>query len=207
MKVINFRECINPIWAKKARYKKICQLVKLKPSHKILNVGCGEGLSFEVFNKTNKIVGLDIFQKPKIFQRNFSYVQGDGANMSIFGNKQFDLVVCIGVLEHIFPFHKLKKVISEIQRVGKRYIVVVPHYYTPLEPHSQLLFWQHYPDTLKSFLIKYMSVGYFKKNHQGEFEKLHYFKKEKWQSFFPGSEVVSYNHILRGLIKNYIIFK
>ena len=101
----------------------------------------------------------------------------------------------------------LKKAAKEIQRVGKRYVVVVPHFYTPMEPHSQMPFWQLYPDSLKSFIIKHFSVGYFKKNYRGKFEKLHYFKKEGWQSLFPGSSVVSYNHILGGVIRNYLVYR
>ncbi len=205
--MINFREYINPVGARKRRYEKIRHLAGLKPTHKILNVGCGEGLSLEAFNKKNKIVGLDIFAKPKIFQKNFSYVQGDAAKMSFFKDKEFDLVVCIGMVEHILPFKKLKRVAREIQRVGKGYVIVVPHFYTPLEPHYQLPFWQHYPKGLKSFLIKHFSIGYFKKNSQGKFTKLNYFKKKKWYSLFPSSTIISYNHILGGLVKNYIIFK
>ena len=127
--------------------------------------------------------------------------------MSFFKDGGFDLVICIGVLEHIIPFGKLKRVAREIQRVGKSYVVVVPHFYTPLEPHYQLPFWQHYPDGFKSFLIKHLSIGYFKKNPRGEFTKLNYFKEEGWYALFPGSSIISYNHILGGLIKNYIIYK
>ena len=207
IEMINFRKYINPVLARKRRYEEICQLVGLNPTDKILNVGCGEGLSFEAFNKKNKIIGLDTFARKKIFQGNFSYLQGDASDMSVFKDRQFDLVICIGVLEHIFPFNKLKRAVNEIQRVGKSYVIIIPHFYTPLEPHYQLPFWQLYPESLKSFLIKHFSIGYIKKNSQGEFEKLNYFKKEKWHSLFPGSSIVSHNHILGGVIKNYIIYK
>jgi ubiquinone/menaquinone biosynthesis C-methylase UbiE len=204
--MINFRKHINPVQARKKRYQKICQLVGLKPEDKILNVGCGEGLSFEAFNQKNKIIGLDTFAKPRIFQKNFSYLQGDAADLGPFKNKEFDLVISIGVLEHIFPFKKLKKVAAEIQRVGKNYAVVIPHFYTPLEPHYQLPFWQLYPKKIKSFLTRHFSIGYIKKNSRGKFTKLNYFKKEKWLSLFPGSKIITHNHILGGLIKNYILF-
>lgn len=205
--MINFRKFINPVRTRKRRYRKICKLVNLKPNHRILDVGCGMGISLEAFNKENEIVGLDIYPKQKIFQDNFSYVKGDGGNMKVFKNKEFDLVICIGVLEHIFSFEKLKKMAEEIQRVGKSYAIVVPHMYTLIEPHYQLPFWQFYPDNFKSFLIKRFSIGCFKKDPGGKFEKLHYFKKEKWLSLFPGSSIVSYNHIYFGLIRDYIIFK
>lgn len=207
MKMINFRAYINPLRARKKRYQRICRLVGLKSEHKVLDIGCGEGLSFEAFNQKNRIVGLDIFPRSKISQKNFHYRQGDASNQSHFKEQEFDLVVCIGVLEHIFPFKKLKKITREIQRIGKGYIVIVPHFYTPFEPHSQLPFWQHYPERLKSSLIKHFSVGYFPKNPQGRYEKLNYLKKNQWQTFFPGSTIIGYNHILWGIIKNYLIYK
>lgn len=205
--MINFRKFINPVQARRKRYKKICELVNLQPNHKILDVGCGLGLSFETFNMKNKIVGLDIYPRQKIFRNNFNYIMGDGENMTFFRNKEFDLVVCIGVLEHIFPFKKLKRIAKEIQRVGKLYVVVVPHMYTIIEPHYQLPLWQFYPNHLKAFLIKHSNIGWYPKNPQGEFIQLNYFKKEKWLSLFPSASVVSYNHIFFGLIRNYIIFK
>jgi len=180
--------------------------LSIQPGDRILDIGCGEGLSFERFNKKNKIVGLDTAKKQRIFQKNFKYIKGDGSNLP-FKNKEFDLVICIGVLEHIFPFKKLKKAIKEIQRVGKSYLIVVPHMYTFIEPHYQLPFWQLYPDKLKSSLIKHFNITWYKKNSKGKFEKLNYFKKEKWLSLFPGASIISYNHIVFGLIRNYIILK
>jgi len=203
--MVNFRKLINPVRARKRRYQKICQLISLKPADKILDIGCGEGLSFERFNKKNKIVGLDTFLKPRIFQKNFKYIKGDGVDLSFFKDKEFELVVCIGVLEHIFPFKKLERTAKEIQRVGKSYIIVIPHFYTFIEPHYQLPFWQLYPDKFKSFLIKHFNITWYKRNRKGRFKKINYFKKKKWLSLFPQASIVSYNHI-PGLIWNYIIY-
>jgi ubiquinone/menaquinone biosynthesis C-methylase UbiE len=203
--MFNFRKFINPVRARKRRYQKICQLVNLKAKDKILDLGCGEGLSFENFNQENKIVGLDK-SKQRIFQKNFSYCQGDAANLKRFKNKEFDLVVCIGVLEHLFPWQKLRKAAKEIQRVGKKYVVVVPHFYTLIEPHYQLPFWQFYPDCFKSWLIKHFNITWYHKNSRGKFTQLNYFNKQKWLSLFPRAAIISHHHI-GGLIRNYIIFK
>lgn len=202
--MINFRKFINPVQARKKRYEKICQLISLNPEDKVLDLGCGEGLSFARFNKKNKITGLDIFPASKIRQKNFQYFQGDISDLGGFADKEFDLVVCIGVLEHIFPWQKLKKAALEIQRVAKKYAVIVPHFYTVIEPHYQLPFWQFYPHEFKSFLIKNFNIGWYKKNKQGRFEKLNYFKKQKWLDLFPHASIISYNHI-SGLIWNFII--
>ena len=181
-------------------------MLNLTLSDKILDVGCGDGLSFEDFNKRNNIIGLDIHPNQKIFQNNFRYIQGDGSKLP-FKKNEFDIVINIGVLEHIHPFKKLEKFAKEIQRVGKKYAIIVPHYYTFLEPHFQLPLWQFYPHKLKSFLIKHFNLGSQKRDKRGQYQKLNYLKKEEWGKLFPEAKIISYNHIWGGLIKNYIIYK
>lgn len=203
----NLRRIVNPAEARRKRYERLCALVGLKPGHRVLDVGCGDGKSFEDFNTGNEIVGLDLYQDPKILRDNFSYIRGDGADMSAFGDREFDVVVCIGVLEHVFPFERLRCMAREIARVGKGYAVVVPHTYTVIEPHYQLPFWQLYPDGLKSFLIKRFSIGWYERNPAGEFTPLNYFRRREWQELFPGGSIVSHNHIGPGLIRNYIIYR
>lgn len=202
---MNLRRYINPARARERRYRKICELVDLRPEQRVLDVGCGSGNSFEAFNDRNEIVGLDIDPEQRIFQGNFRYVVGDGADMCCFEDKEFDVVVCIGVFEHIFPFEKLERMAKEIQRVGEAYAVVVPHYFTPIEPHFQLPLWQFYPDTLKSFMMRHFSLGTYKRNPSGEFRQLNYFRQQKWLSLFPGASVESHNHIWF-LIRDYIVY-
>ena len=202
---MNLRRYINPTRSRERRYRKICELVDLRPEHRVLDVGCGSGNSFEAFNDRNQIVDLDIYPEQTVFQGNFRYVVGNGADMSSFGDKEFDVVVCIGVLEHISPFEKLERMAKEIQRVGKAYVLVVPHYFTPIEPHYQLPLWQFYSDRFKSFLTRHFSMGSYKRNPSGEFRQLNYFRKEKWLSLFPGASVASYNHIWF-LIRDYIVY-
>jgi len=131
---------------------------------------------------------------------------GDGKNLS-FEDNAFDLIVCVGVLEHIHPYEELERMAREIRRVGKSYVVVVPHLFTPIEPHFQLPFWQFYPNVFKSFLVKKLSLPGNPRNPEGRFRKLNYFKKNEWQALFPGSSIISYNHIGFGLIRNLIIYR
>ena len=58
-----------------------------------------------------------------------------------FADGEFDLVITVGLLEHIEPLEKLCKVAGELRRVGKRQISVVPSLSTPLEPHSASPLW------------------------------------------------------------------
>ena len=202
----NLRDVIDTSETRKRRYNLICDLANLKPSHRVLDVGCGVGNSFEVYNKENEIVGLDLDSRQKIFQDNFRYVQGDGEDMGVFNDQEFDIVICIGVLEHIFPFRKLMKMSSEIQRVGKAYVVGVPHMYTPIEQHYQMPYWQLYPDNFKSFLIKHFSIGCYQKNPKGEYFKLNYFKKNEWLKLFPEAKIASFRGHY-GLLWSFFIYK
>lgn len=203
---MNFRGLVNTPRARERRYRKICQLVGLTAQHSVLDVGCGNGDSFEAFNGENQIVGLDIYPEQRIFQANFRYLQGDGADMGCFRDKEFDVVVCIGVLEHIFPFEKLERMAKEMQRVGKAYAVVIPHYFTPIEPHYQMPLWQFYPNAVKSLLARHFSMGSYRRNPSGQIRPLNYFTKARWLSLFdPGASVLSYNHI-SWLVRDFIVY-
>ena len=60
---MNYRQLFDPVRRRKERYNAICSLLKIKDSDTILDIGYGHGLSFEVFNRTNQIVGLDLYDK------------------------------------------------------------------------------------------------------------------------------------------------
>ncbi len=192
--------------AKLRRYQKMVELSGLQPHHKVLHAGCGHGYSFEAYNHVNEIVGLDLFpaEECDIDRKGFTYVQGDGTDMYMFKDKQFDLVVNVGTLEHIRPAAKLQAFANEIQRVGKGYVVIVPHFWTPIEPHYQLPFWQHYPRFLKKWLSANFSIGNYPK---GGFEDLVYKNEADWKKLFPEAQIYSLNHIRFGIVRNYIIYK
>ncbi len=204
---INFKRVVNTTAARERRYHEICRVVGLQPSHQVLDVGCGNGKSFETFNHENAITGLDLESQTTIRQANFRYVQGDATHMDGFGNGQFDVVICVGVLEHIVPAENLRRAALEIQRVGRAYVVVVPHMYTIIEPHTQLPFWQLYPPSLKRFLRRRISTGAYERDATGDVGTLNYLPKSHWAALFPGAHVISYNHVLGGLIRDFMIYK
>ena len=174
------------------RYLFLNRLLDIDEEDLIIDVGCGEpGRSYEVFNSSNKIIGVDIFDPDDLdeslkIQTNFQYIQCDATDMSIFDDNEFDAAFCIGMLEHITDKDKLLKISNEIRRVARRYAVCVPWKYTPLEPHFKLPFFQLYPDTVKYKLIKTFnlhghgdkSFDYLKSNYQ-------WLSSKEWREFFP----------------------
>jgi len=206
---LDLAKAFNSRSARERRYKKICELVSLGPHDRVLDVGCGAGRSFEDFNRENEIVGLDLDPEQKIFQDNFRFVHGDAASMGFFEDGAFDVVVSVGVLERIVPYENLRRAAREIQRVGKTYVVVVPHMFTLIEPHSQLPFGQFSPRNFRRFAWRWDAIksGEERPYQHVEGERLFYLRAREWQTLFPGSTILSYSLLRMALIRNYIIYR
>lgn len=128
---------------KKRRFRKIMKLVEFPEERKIrvLEVGCANGKDFIQFadNSRFEIWGVDIEDCAEI-RGKIHFVRADAESLP-FEDGYFDLVVTIGLLEHIEPMEKLCKVVSELERVGNHQISVVPSVTTLIEPHNfKLLF-------------------------------------------------------------------
>ncbi len=73
---------------------------------KILDLGCGEGGSFELFNRSGKSIkwhGVDIENSPEVKKRtreNDLILSFDGINLP-YDDNYFDLIYCNQVLEHV----------------------------------------------------------------------------------------------------------
>jgi ubiquinone/menaquinone biosynthesis C-methylase UbiE len=126
--------------------KSLNDFIHTKKPLKILEVGCGLGRDFTQFipeSSPLEYYGIDINTDVSSFpaSRNITRMKAD-ARYIPFPDKFFDIVVSVGMLEHIEPIEDLCKIISEIQRVGKNYCVVVPAVSTLLEPHTATFLWQ-----------------------------------------------------------------
>ncbi len=158
--------------------------------NRILEVGCGTGNDFIQFiNDDNiSIIGIDI-RDYGLKKRNFKMIVGDAESI-IYPDKYFDLTLSCGVLEHIGPVEKLSRIIKEIKRVSKRYIVVVPAISSIIEPHTSSIIWQ-----LRSKLKK-------------SYKSLYYYSDEAWLQFegFRDAKLKRFYH-LPPLITNLLIYK
>lgn len=159
---------------------------------KICEIGCCTGADFLQFFKDVdgvELTGIDIMPQ-NIQQSNVTFLQMD-AEATPFQDKYFDLVVSFGVLEHIEPIEKLCKVIAEIDRISKEYVIIVPNISTFFELHTIQFLWQ-------------LRAG----NRKRRYGNLNYFSDEAWLQFggFSGAKVIRWSY-LPGLIKNTVIVK
>ncbi|MEZ5691615.1 MAG: class I SAM-dependent methyltransferase [Rickettsiales bacterium] len=92
---------------------------------KILDVGCGRGFLVDILSKNhNDVSGVDIVIPPVVREK-FPKVKffEDNVESLPFDDSEFDTVICTHTLEHVRNIHLA---ISELRRVSKRLIIVVP---------------------------------------------------------------------------------
>lgn len=161
------------------RVEFILSLVNTFHEMSILDVGCGpNGRSFENYiDKDYKITGIDILDEDKVRMShpNFKYFKRDAQDLSVFRDDEFDLAVSFGMMEHICDHRLLNKMYSEINRVAKQWVIVVPWKYAFIEPHFKFPFFQLLPYEIQLYLVRVLNLHnlketvkkdkYFIKNH------------------------------------------
>lgn len=99
-----------------------------KSGKSILDVGCGKGEPMKFINRHGQFfaVGLDIFepyvkrcQSEEIYD---DYILCDAREINV-GDKSFDIVLCLEVLEHMERKEGLR-LISELERVARRQVII-----------------------------------------------------------------------------------
>ena len=108
-----------------------------------------------------KIVGIDLHDRTRTNHShpNFTYLKQNAQDLSQFANEEFDLAVSVGMLEHITDDVVFGRIASEIQRVAKQYIVVVPYRYCWIEPHYGVPFFPLFPYPLKLVMVKLFNLS------------------------------------------------
>ena len=97
------------------KLKIIKTLIKVKKTTKILDVGCGTGISSD-FNCS--IIGIDP-SEALLKQNKKPHIQGSAENLP-FRDNEFDIVLAI---TSIHNFNSIEKGIKEMKRVGKKQFV------------------------------------------------------------------------------------
>ena len=120
---MRFLSRFNTAGLRRKRYERIVHILDLKPTDRILDLGCGPGdRSVAAFNQTNEIVGVDLLdpEDVKVAYPNFRYLKLDASDMHVFAEDSFDVAISLGMLEHIRPRERLQRAIRETRRVARR---------------------------------------------------------------------------------------
>ena len=150
-------------WRREDRMRRILAAVNTWPGMKVIDVGCnthGRGFS-DYADPSWQITGIDLHQPHEVSNAhpNFTYFQMNACDMSAFADKSFDLVVSIGMLEHIVSEADYRAACSELQRVGKQYAILVPYKWAWIEPHYGVPFFGGLPKRVQIALIKMFDLS------------------------------------------------
>lgn len=182
---------------RKRRVEFLLAKINTRPNMKVIDIGCGiDGRSFEDHAPTDwHIVGVDLHDKARISHKhqNFKYLKHDAQDLSQFANSEFDLAISVGMLEHITDDVAFERIASEIQRVAKQHVVVVPYKYCWLEPHYGVPFFPLLPYAMKVALVKICNLSnqravlskdpdYIRRNYR-------WLSNAEYQRVFPDSRI------------------
>ncbi len=108
----------------------MCGLV---PGARVLDIGCG-ALGLRALEPELNITGVDLAERPDYPG---PFVRADAAEGLPFADREFDLVYCSSVIEHVPPARRAAFA-AEARRVGRGWFVQTPARSFPIEPHSLL---------------------------------------------------------------------
>ena len=192
-----------PRWAqrilvvrRRLRIEQALSKVRTYERMRVLDIGCGtDGRSLEDFLPQGwEVTGADILAPEKVHHSypGFRYVRANAAALG-FADNAFDLVVSVGMLEHVTDQTEFEAVASEIRRVGRQHIVIVPWRFALVEPHYALPLFPLFPYWAQIAVIKLLNPtnqraklaqdpGYFKKS-------IRWLSSAEYKIHFPGSSV------------------
>ena len=93
----------------------------------------------------------------------FSFVAGDGRDLSNFDDNAFDIAHSNSVLEHVGNWEDMRRFAGEIARVGRKYFVQTPSFWFPIEPHCMTPFFHWLPISIRIQLVLRFELGNWKK--------------------------------------------
>ncbi|MBI4158950.1 class I SAM-dependent methyltransferase [Candidatus Woesearchaeota archaeon] len=162
------------VGGKKRMYNEIRNAVNAQSGDKILDIGCGTGEFAFLFNNSIDYTGIDMnkdfLDYASSVYKNKKFILMDATKMS-FKKNEFDIVLLLSFMHH-FPEDLLDKILKEVNRVGKRIVILdpLPRKYNPL---SRLFYALDRGDFIRKkeeqlrILSKYLNIENYKEFKTG----------------------------------------
>jgi SAM-dependent methyltransferase len=119
---------------------------KLKPTDKILDIGCGKGFLVHDFKEGlpgSQVAGIDVshYAVENAMESVKPFIKQGNAISLPYEDKSFDLVVSINTL-HNLRIYDLMLALKEIERVGKQHKYIIMDSYRNENEKVNLMYWQ-----------------------------------------------------------------
>ncbi len=169
--------------ARSRRHAELFALTRIEPGARVLDLGCGRiGLRALVGERGRsgrgpaepqlEITGVDLQPRPEYPG---PFVQADAAEGLPFADREFDLVYCSSVIEHVAPARR-EAFAAELRRVGRGFYVQTPAYSFPIEPHALLPFAHWLPVALRR--------PYWRLGAAGSWEEISLLRRREVEALF-----------------------
>jgi len=135
-------------------------------------------------------------------------VVGNAADMSMFRDGEFDVVLSNSVIEHLPSLELQRRMAFEVRRVGRRHWVQTPNRRFPLEPHFLFPFFQYLPMAVRGALLRRMDLGWYPRQPdpeaaRAEVASVRLMTYRELRDLFPGSRIVGERAF--GLMKSFVV--
>jgi len=130
--------------ARTRRHELFFALTGVSADARVLDVGCG-ALGLRGLEPDLDITGVDLHDRPSYPG---PFVRADASERLPFADREFDLVYCSSVIEHVPPARRAAFA-AELRRVGRGWMVQTPAWSFPIEPHALLPFAHWMPAALR----------------------------------------------------------
>lgn len=91
--------------------------------------------------------------------KRFSAIAGDACDLNSMADNAFDLVHSNSVIEHVGSWQNMRRMASEMSRVGRALYVQTPYFWFPIEPHFLMPMLHWLPISLRCKLAMRMPLG------------------------------------------------
>lgn len=162
-------------------------LLKPVSSHKVLDIGGGDGNYFEaLYPWPENIIVLDI--NVRGLQKLSNGIPTVGNALALpFADNTFDIVFSNAVIEHVGDLNCQKLFANELRRVARAHFVTTPWKGFPLELHYKLPLYQFVPKQLQRRLSKQFAIGWYKRGQWSDINLLWHYQ---FRELFPDSVVI-----------------
>jgi SAM-dependent methyltransferase len=157
--------------ARRRRHERFFAICGLAAGARVLDVGCG-ALGLRALEPELDITGVDLAERPDYPG---PFVRADAAAGLPFADREFDLVYCSSVIEHVPP-ERRETFAREVRRVGRGWLVQTPALSFPIEPHSLLPGAHWLPRTLRR--------PYWRLGAAGEWEDISLLSRRELEELF-----------------------
>lgn len=93
----------------------------------------------------------------------FTFIHGDGCDLSNFDTNSFHIAHSNSVIEHVGDWDKMTLFANEFKRAARRYFIQTPNYWFPIEPHCMTLFFHWLPKPTRIWFLLNFSLGHWRK--------------------------------------------